>query len=166
MGFEVTHHTTPKAPQPMGRSGCTSVGMACVWQQGAAAARMAPCGALCVPPCISDMDTLMETRECRAGPLTAAIQPRRGEPSPQTHHHHTPTPRPITSPLPVDTRRYHRLLLYYSCSNGYAGITKHTKRSNTHSPAKSTSYLSRLIKFSVVNDFGPLPRTQLSLDKG
>ncbi|KAF9814606.1 hypothetical protein SFRURICE_001767 [Spodoptera frugiperda] len=73
---------------------------------------MAPCGALCVPPCISDMDTLMETRECRAGPLTAAIQPLSGEPSPQTHHTvnlTASTLRLITSLcLPVDTRQYHR----------------------------------------------------------
>uniref|UniRef100_A0A2H1VD21 SFRICE_009609 n=1 Tax=Spodoptera frugiperda TaxID=7108 RepID=A0A2H1VD21_SPOFR len=69
---------------------------------------MAPCGALCVPPCISDMDTLMETRECRAGPLTAAIQPLSGEPSPQTHH--TNGKRLLGSPdckqsaPPIDTR--------------------------------------------------------------
>lgn len=56
---------------------------------------MAPCGALCVPPCISDMDTLMETRECRAGPLTAAIH----SPSPQTHHTHAaPGPRHHRAP--------------------------------------------------------------------
>lgn len=132
MTHDVTHHTTPKAPQPMGRSGWTSVGMAGVWQQGAAAARMAPCGALCVPPCISDIDTLIETRECLAGPLTAAIQPLRGQPSPQTLQHYTPDPatsalRPITRlRLSENARQYHRLLLYYSCSIDYAGITERT----------------------------------------
>ncbi|CAH4037192.1 unnamed protein product [Pieris brassicae] len=30
---------------------------------------------------------------------------------------------PITKLFPVDTRRCYRLLLYYSCSNDYAGIT-------------------------------------------
>lgn len=46
---------------------------------------MAPCDAVGVP-CMSDIDTLIDTRECRAGPLTAAIQPLRGKPSPLAHH--------------------------------------------------------------------------------
>ncbi|CAF4939024.1 unnamed protein product [Pieris macdunnoughi] len=65
---------------------------------------MAPCGALWVPPCISDMETLMETRECRAGPLTAAIQPLRVSSSPQTHQHYTLTSTPTLPRSPSSSR--------------------------------------------------------------
>lgn len=121
---------------------------------------MAPCGALCVPPCISDIDTLIETRECRAGPVTAAIQPLRGEPSPQAQHHHTPDPttsarRPITRlRLQVNARQYHRLLLYYSCSIDYAGITERTPHGTGLQLSISPVNSRGTVSFTVELNFG------------